>query len=517
MSSPNAFSEDDVNELIWGNLESEIIKCDFPLDSAPDAIPLTKDLVMQLFYGFLYFMHHKCGLALKETSTGMNFGGGDLDDRSTWVDSLPSVYMARGEPMSFEIFAGKNDDARATVVLIDTHALFECGMMLNETQQEGESRFSHSEMAEEFHVESENHQRMLEYFKYLYGAGLEHGHALVLRPTRMMEYLAALDRDIESGGGCPDRVIRTEEWERMEYLDKITTSMIQRVRVCNESNFRELLAERFIEMPNVQALTFYEYIRDKIPSGAVDEWKGIRDRYTVWIKSMIADHLNLDPTGLQEAKRELAQARKLLEEGRFTESLTGSYKSMEAYLKSNVRRRMSLDEKIKIVTNRPALRGHRSELRFIKDTRNPAQHAHGTDGCSEVNARHALEMMDQFLIDVENSPYDARDTRPFRVDGDEPPSSPRRDDPGRPAGQDAKWEDLVVGVIRELSADSGASWVMLADVGSRLRAADPAFVPRKWGFEDLNSMIGSKPSVFALEDNMINGVLSGHRIRLKAG
>ena len=528
MSPPGALSEEEINELIWGKLESEFMDREIPLRAASDLIDWTRDLIVQMFYGFMYFMHYKCGLTPTFAHhEEKDFRDSNLDDPSMWAESLMCVGREHGEPFSVRHFAGQNDDSHTIVVLIDTLALFECGMMLNETRLRGESRFSDFKMAEEFHAESNNLPRMLAYFKHIYDTDRKHAHVLVLRPTKMMKYLGALNRGMMPEGGYPDKVIRVEEWEKMSWGEKAAPHMSPHVQICNEANFRELLRERSIDIPNVQFLTFYEYMWDKIPSWAVSEWRDIRDRYTDLIKNMfMEDYLDTDRTGLDKAKEALAEADRLLGDGCFTESLRKSYIGMEWFLNASVRKIIPITRKIEAVTHSQGLRIHREALIFIKKTRDALEHADGISECNEDTARRALDMMNGFLFDVEKSPQDARDAHPFGGgsnsggDGGAGDSVPSYDavktSPKQSAGRDAGWEGLVAGTIRELSTNNGAPWVMLADVGNRLRANNPAFDPRNEDFENLHSMIESKPDMFTLEDNVVNGVSSGHRVRLNA-
>ena len=78
-----------------------------------------------------------------------------------------------------------------------------------------------------------------------------------------------------------------------------------------------------------------------------------------------------------------------------------------------------------------------------------------------------------------------------------------------------EWVDVVTKAIEELAGDD-AVWVLLADVGHRLRAINPAFDPRAYGFKNLHSLVGSKPGKFVLEVHELAGKSSGHKVRLKS-
>ncbi|MDE0265428.1 MAG: NYN domain-containing protein [Thaumarchaeota archaeon] len=77
-----------------------------------------------------------------------------------------------------------------------------------------------------------------------------------------------------------------------------------------------------------------------------------------------------------------------------------------------------------------------------------------------------------------------------------------------------EWVGMVTKAIKELSGDDD-TWVLLANVGNRLRAINPAFDPREYGYVNLHSLIESHPDKFLLEGHEIAGELSGHKVRLK--
>lgn len=82
-----------------------------------------------------------------------------------------------------------------------------------------------------------------------------------------------------------------------------------------------------------------------------------------------------------------------------------------------------------------------------------------------------------------------------------------------PAPTAAELTERIRKAVDELSGED--EWARLADVGNRLRALDPSFDPRTYGFEKLHLLIRSKPDKFELKDNTVGGVFSGHLIRLK--
>ena len=78
-----------------------------------------------------------------------------------------------------------------------------------------------------------------------------------------------------------------------------------------------------------------------------------------------------------------------------------------------------------------------------------------------------------------------------------------------------EWVGPATKAIEELTGDGGV-WALLAAVGQRLRATNPAFDPRAYRFKNLHSLIKSEPDLFVLESHYIDGMLSGHKVRLKS-
>ena len=77
--------------------------------------------------------------------------------------------------------------------------------------------------------------------------------------------------------------------------------------------------------------------------------------------------------------------------------------------------------------------------------------------------------------------------------------------------RNTEWVEFVAKAIGE--ADD--AWVLLTDVGQRLRAVNRAFDSREYGFQSLSLLVKSRPDKFILEDHEVAGKLSGHRVRLK--
>ncbi len=74
-----------------------------------------------------------------------------------------------------------------------------------------------------------------------------------------------------------------------------------------------------------------------------------------------------------------------------------------------------------------------------------------------------------------------------------------------------EWVEFVTEAI---GRDDDA-WVLLTDVGQRLRAVNRAFDPRMYGFQSLSLLVRSRPDKFILDNHEITGKISGHKVRLK--
>ena len=81
------------------------------------------------------------------------------------------------------------------------------------------------------------------------------------------------------------------------------------------------------------------------------------------------------------------------------------------------------------------------------------------------------------------------------------------------SGHSSDWVEQMAKAIGESSGED--EWVLLSAVGHRLRATNPAFDERAYQFNNLHSLIESEPDRFDIKTNELNGVVSGHLVRLK--
>ena len=409
----SAVDERKIDELIWGDLESEIMEAKFSLYVASEVIKSAKVYPVQLLVGFLDFIHYKCGRMPKlsgREKAEFDAIDGDFDNSSTWVKfMMHAVDEVHDNPYSFRQFVDQNDDEHEVFILMDTFSLFECGMILNKTRLEGEAKFSSAEISKEFHVDEKKLSNMLLCFKYLNYAGRIRAQTLVLRPTKMVEMICRLDDELHTLANCPKQVLRTKEWEEATSTDRGRFDTLSRGlyngEVCNEENFRELLKARSIEIPHVQFQTFYEYVQDKLTPEAAKMWEDIRDKYIAESKKVLKD---MTPgMAKEDLKREtnlVGKARDVFEEKRYTESIIQSYKAMKDVLNAIEKQNMPLAQKIDSVTeSHPDLRKYREKLHFIRAARNALVHTSGVNECDEDSAKFALDTMDQFLICIRDS------------------------------------------------------------------------------------------------------------------
>ena len=396
-----------IDALIWGDVDSELIEAKIPLSISGDVRTSAKELVWNLFVGFLYFIHHRSGL-MPELSGGEKECSGMLKesvaDRSSWAEFMVNV-DPMPIPYSFKQFTSKKGDSHTICIMLDTFSLFECGKILNETKLEGDSKFSFSEMSKEFDVHGKGLPEMLSYFQSLDDAKWADAHTMVLRPSKLAEYLCMLDDELGSLLEYPEKIVRKEKPEKMAMIDHTHCFSSMGKGGCNEENFRELLKEHSMEIPNVKFLTFYEYIQDKLDHRIEKEWADIRDRYITKHKEVLQSSIpTLEENPFRPAKGYLVNAKERLDGGKYIESIIQSSKAMEEILQvlagpagqsGVMHKNMSI-----VMDDYEDLRKHKTHLDFIKATRNKLVHASGVDECDESAAKFALESMDRFLTDV---------------------------------------------------------------------------------------------------------------------
>ena len=395
-----------IDALIWGDIDSKFIEARIPLSISEDVRTSAKEIIWNLFVGFLYFIHYRSGL-MPNLSNGEKEYSDILKksfvDRSSWVEIIVSV-DPMPIPYSFKQFTSKKGDIHTICIILDTFSLFECGKILNETKLEGDSKFSFFEISKEFDVHDKGLPEMLSYFQSLNDAKWTNAHTMVLRPSKLAEYLYVLDDELELLLKYPEKVVKKENLEKTTLIDYAHCfSMVK--DECNEENFRELLEDHSIEIPNVKFLTFYEYIQDKLDYHIEKEWVDIRDRYIAKHKEILEFSIpTLEKNRFRPAKDYIVNAKDRLDEGKYIESILQSYNAMEEILRilaggkgqsGAVYKNMSV-----VMNDYKDLKKYETSLDFIRSTRNKLVHPSGVDKCGKIAAKFALDMMDQFLTDV---------------------------------------------------------------------------------------------------------------------
>lgn len=408
--SSSSFYEKKIDDLIWGSLLSEIIETKFSLCAATEIINSAKVYPVTLLVGFLDFIHYKCGLMPQpndDEKEAFEEIDHNFDDHSSWVKYLMTVDDVDLDNSYFSRqFVDQNDNKHETSVLLDTFSFFECGMILNKTKLIDESRYSFVKILREFHIDGKKTHKMLSYFKQ---ARNTHKHTLVLRPTRLAWILYRLDDELKTLTNCPNQVLRIEEWEKATDIPEKEYRMVNVQRHetdCSEENFHELVKTLLTEIPtNVQFMTFYEYIRDKLTLESAKEWEDIRDRYIAESKKVLkCATSDITKVNLDSAKTLLAKAREEIEEKKYIESVILSCKSMEKVLNEIIKQDMPLSEKIDTVTiDYFDLREYREGLHFIRTTRDALVYTNEVYECDIIDAKFARDKMDQFLAGIMRS------------------------------------------------------------------------------------------------------------------
>ena len=158
-----------------------------------------------------------------------------------------------------------------------------------------------------------------------------------------------------------------------------------------------------IKIPNVEFLTFYEYLKDKLDPRIKKEWEDIRNRYISNLKkSIIEPHLSND---YNKAKKFLREARKSFENKRYNESTLNSWngivKALNIFLKFP---KIPDVEKIKLLNSHEKLTQYITKLDFIRINRNRLQaHPEKYENIDMKTAEWVLQVADDFLIDIQET------------------------------------------------------------------------------------------------------------------
>ncbi len=372
--------------------------------------------VMALFFGFLHFVQFKRGYKPNfPYDDGVSFFEHDniipdFEDSSWWVKNLEhpdmNVYSFYEDttnfpPNFFKQYINKKNEKHTICILIDTFSFFECGKILNETKLDDEHKYSLPDVEKEFHFRSDKYQRSyaLSYFNPKYFEE----HTLVFRPSKLVEYLSTLNEYFSSLEDFPEQIVRNEEWSKMSMIEHVGIYGKSELVFCKEENIRELLRKHSIKIPNVEFVTFYEYLKDKLDPGIRKEWENIRNRYVSNLKkSMIETHLFHD---YSKAKKFLYEARKSFENENYNDSALNSWngivKAINIFLKFP---KITDVEKIKLLNNYESLTKYISKLHFIRDQRNKLQaHPEKFEYIDMKTAEWILQTADDLIVDLQKT------------------------------------------------------------------------------------------------------------------
>ena len=412
--------KDQIDALIWGDFESEIVELQVPLwVGGNETKSMVMDGAMALFFGFLHFIQFKRGF-----KPNFGFFDGvsvfeldnitpDFEDPSWWVNNLEHLDMI-GHPVGTDLdslppnffiqYLGKNDEEHTICILFDTFSFFESGRILNETKLNDESKYSAPEISKEFHVRSGGYQSSyaLSYFdpKNMEWA---QGHTLVFRPSKLVEFLSLLNESLSYLEDFPEQIVRKEVWDKMSSVERAGIYGKSELVFCREENVRELLENYSIKIPNVKFVTFYEYLKDKLDPNIGKEWENIRNRYISNLKkSIIEPHLSND---YSKAKRFLHEARKSFDDENYNDSTLNSWngivKALNIFLKEpkmpdvdKIKKLYSQDKLIKYIPKLNYLRSHRNYI---------LAHPMVFEITDMETAKHFLQIADDFLIDLQKT------------------------------------------------------------------------------------------------------------------
>ncbi len=406
-------NKDQIDDLIWGDFKSEIMEMEIPLCVSNQIMKdKAMDGVWNLFNGFLVFLMYKMDYKLKVHESFKT----DFEDQSWWVKNLDEPALAglsfttddsyETDPIAFQEFQNENEKTIKIGVLLNWFTFNECGLALKKSKLDNSSKYSYTEITNEFHLKSESVEEedaiepVLNYMKAIQNEEFTRSHTLVLRPDKLSDYIIALNEMKDFLEDFPDNVYTNEEWNKMNFIEKAGTYGKKELVFCTENNYKKLLEKDSIDIPNVNFITFYEFINDKL-SSSINEWSNIRDRYISRLKNSIKEpHFSKD---FSQSKKFLQRAKNSLEKNSYGESIMFSANAIEEALNVFLEKpELELGERIFAIKKHKELEKHILKLNFIRLARNNTVHATNFDP-DENTARQALDMADEFLMDIQKT------------------------------------------------------------------------------------------------------------------
>ena len=372
------------------------------------------DGAWHLFNGFLVFLMHGLGFELKITNSLMSET--DFEDQSWWIKNLDHPGLAglslisddsyKTDPIAFREFQNDNEKTIMVGILLDWFTFNECGLALKKSKLNNNSKYSYEKITNEFHLRSEEVEDedaiepVLDYMREIQNEEFAKSHTLVLRPDKLSDYVISLNEMKDFLNNFPDDVYTNEEWNKMNFVEKAGTYGKKELVFCNESNYKELLEKAGIEIPNVNFISFYEFINDKL-SSSINDWSNIRDAYISRLKNSIKEpHFSKD---FSQAKKFVQKASNSLEKKSYGESIMFSSNAIEEALNVFLEKpELGFAERIFAIKQHKELGKHILKLNFIRFARNNTVHSTNFEP-DENTARQTLEMADEFLIDVQKT------------------------------------------------------------------------------------------------------------------
>lgn len=398
-------NKDNIDSLIWGNFESEIIEMKIPLFACRQIIKtMARDGAFALFNGFLTFLMFKLGYKPKLSK---NFKV-NMEDNSWWLEYLDEFeFMGLSynsvddeysvPPFIFKQFFNESGKNITICLLLDWFSFYELNLALTKSKLNENSKYTHK-LFDEFKMRNFTSQIFLEYMKDLRNKDFAKSHKLILRPDKLSDFIISLDEDYLDLQDFPNDVYTKEEWSKMSFGEQIETYGKKELIFCKEDNFRQLLENVSIKIPNVAFVTFSEFIQDKSLS-SIQDWLYIRDNYILRLKNSIKEpHLS---NNFDRAKKFLQFAKNSLNNNNFNESILSSSKAIEDALSTFLKRTdLRLEDKIREIESNQELGNHVPNLHYIRSVRNRTVHASDFVVTEEI-ARHVFDMCDEFLTDVQ--------------------------------------------------------------------------------------------------------------------
>lgn len=404
---------EDIDSLIFGNFATEIIDMEIPLWAPCEYMKRDAlDGAYALFNGFLVFLMYKLGYKVKLVNPQPDFEI-NFEDNSWWVNNLGDlilngwvgfqswIYGLKVPPYVFREFENDKGEEIVICILLDWFSFYECGLILNKLTIDEKSNYDSQKILDEFVIRSdkENFLKVLNYLKDLENPAFASSHKLVLRSDRLAEYVVALNEDYLYFHDFPENVFKKEDWDKMEFSEHVSAYAKTELIFCEESNFKKLLKKSDIQIPNIDFISFNEFIKNKINS--IDEWIDIRDRYISKLKTELKEPY-LSKEFLQ-AIRFLQKARNSLERKSYSESIMFSANAIEDALNEYLENsELELHEKINALKENKDMSKHVTELHYIRKKRNDIVHPNNFE-VDENTARKILEMADEFLADFKKS------------------------------------------------------------------------------------------------------------------